>query len=517
MTEFTGMDVATGRHLAATFARSGERLDGIRSELESLLRSTTWAGPDADALRARWQESLRGSLSGAGVRLRQAGAQLSQQVDEQERASGDGVGPGRGPAPGPGGGGGGPLAWLKGAGGWARDQIESGVDWVEDRVEDGLEWASDGIDAGVDAAQQVWDDAVRHAEAWWAGKSRAAESTGDLLENLFVDPWRTGRPPQLAEVGAGFAIIMGQEAGALWNLVTGEDHHFFDDGSPWTGTPTYTTPLHAEPTDFQSLAQTTMDAYDNGASHDHGEVQVTVVRNPGEAPRYIVSIPGTQAQLGLQDGWSGKDNARDWYANLPAMANGTSTYSQATIEAIDRAIALDQANHPGEAGGRPTILLTGHSQGGIIAANVAADAGIRSRYDVGGVVSFASPVDCANVPRDTPMLSIENGSGSLLGTWSGDLIPRLDFGGVVSGPDGAITRVNNPALGSPLDIRANHEQAGYLANVNAMLDPAQTDPRLAANGRVVQQWSATNNLSQFYVGQGGSAQTIQVQVGRTIP
>ncbi|NHB85167.1 hypothetical protein G7085_12510 [Tessaracoccus sp. HDW20] len=51
---------------------------------------------------------------------------------------------------------------------------------------------------------------------------------------------------------------------------------------------------------------------------------------------------------------------------------------------------------------RPNILLTGHSQGGIIAANIASDPGFTARYQVDGVVSAGSPVNTIPISQDVP-------------------------------------------------------------------------------------------------------------------
>lgn len=280
------------------------------------------------------------------------------------------------------------------------------------------------------------------------GWLRFGQAEVNLLTQ-FIQPLWTGRPPQVAEILAGSVIVLGTGVGALWNTATLSDAHIFDDGKPWTGKPSYSNAAVSAPRDFAGLTRLSVAAYDNGPLNpndpgDTGQVQVTVIRNSGEPPRYIVSIPGTQAEVGSLDGWAGKANGRDWAADLYAVGNGSSAAGEAAKAAVLEVIALDRAQHPDESG-PADVLLTGHSQGGILAANMAADPAFASQVKVGGVVTFASPTDCAPVPHSIPMLSVEHGTLAstvietgpgqepIVVTDVGDLIPRLDLGGVATG------------------------------------------------------------------------------------
>ena len=72
-----------------------------------------------------------------------------------------------------------------------------------------------------------------------------------------------------------------------------------------------------------------------------------------------------------------------------------------------------------ETGVRPgePVLLVGHSQGGLIAAAVAADPVVRREFSIRQVITSGAPIASVPIPEDVPVLSIEHDD---------DLVPRLD-------------------------------------------------------------------------------------------
>jgi pimeloyl-ACP methyl ester carboxylesterase len=134
---------------------------------------------------------------------------------------------------------------------------------------------------------------------------------------------------------------------------------------------------------------------------------VRIVETPqpdGSVQRsYIVDIPGTKV-------WPGpgfNPDVNDTGTNLHAVANEVTTYQRGVEEALRRAGA--QANDP--------VLLIGHSQGGIVAANAARDFTQAGSFNVTHIVTAGSPVAQVNVPEQVQVLSIENRH---------DIVPRLD-------------------------------------------------------------------------------------------
>ncbi|MFC5285668.1 hypothetical protein ACFPM7_01270 [Actinokineospora guangxiensis] len=145
----------------------------------------------------------------------------------------------------------------------------------------------------------------------------------------------------------------------------------------------------------------------NHRNETDANIDVKRVVGPDGSVSYIVDIPGTKVwNLPGQDGGS----ANDFGTNVDAMA-GNETVLQEGIEE-----ALRAAGVPADA----PIMLVGHSQGGIVAAQAAgslANPETGVPYNVTHVVTAGSPVGNIDVPDNVQVLSLEN---------SGDIVPHLD-------------------------------------------------------------------------------------------
>ncbi|GEM_PF-2023892 len=104
---FYGADVAALRGLADTFQCESAKLEATTSTLRAAVTSTPWAGPDAEALRARWHGEMEAALRAASTLLDDGAQKLRVQAEQQDSASAvDGGGSSGGGAGGGGGGGG---------------------------------------------------------------------------------------------------------------------------------------------------------------------------------------------------------------------------------------------------------------------------------------------------------------------------------------------------------------------------------------------------------------------------
>ena len=124
--------------------------------------------------------------------------------------------------------------------------------------------------------------------------------------------------------------------------------------------------------------------------------------------KVIVYIPGTKR-------WSpvAGANPLDLTSNVHAMATADGS-AASEVAASERAVLASL--RMAKVGAGDEVLLVGHSQGGIIAANIAAQA---HPFKVAGIVTFGSPVAQAQVRSETLVLSIEH---------SNDPVPMLDAG-----------------------------------------------------------------------------------------
>lgn len=384
---------------------------------------------------------------------------------------------------------------------WARraaDGLLAGAQFVGDRIDDGMDWAKDRWEDLGDLASDVRETIGEHLGAFGTGAKRFLDAAGERPRWL-DDLLRHGELPEVAEVLAAGGYLAGLGAGAVGNLVKGRDLKFFDDGTPFVGDSRHEASLDArrlsDPSDLMR------DMWDVYATRDQPgaqrpSVQVTMITNPGEPPRYVVAIPGTTESMTTLDGWTGHPAGTDWAANLKGVGYGTTSSTEAIMEAIDQVTA----NHPG--GGRPEIVLTGHSQGGIIAANLAADPGFSSRYEIGGIMTAGSPIQTIPIPRNVPVINFNN---------QYDPVPKVDLGGAGgSRTQGNVVDVplrNGPGERGLFDW---HGQETYDAKIRDVMRPGQS--RWVGNEEPVHDFSAT--IDRFYAHDGASISTYRVEVGR---
>lgn len=135
---------------------------------------------------------------------------------------------------------------------------------------------------------------------------------------------------------------------------------------------------------------------------DSGEFEILRHETPGrDRPTWSVVIKGTQV-------WGpGSSNPQDMHTNLATVGRTPSDQEAAIISALPLA-----GVQPGD-----VVEFAGHSQGGIVAASLAASPAITDHYSVASVITAGSPVSGIELPSDTPVLSFEN---------TADIVPALD-------------------------------------------------------------------------------------------
>lgn len=131
-------------------------------------------------------------------------------------------------------------------------------------------------------------------------------------------------------------------------------------------------------------------------------VGVQRLDHPDGHRSWVVTIPGTQSGDVL-DG----PNPADMAANLELAAGLRSDAGAVVVHAMLRA-----GVQPGE-----PVLLAGHSQGGMVAMDIAADPLLRSAVTVTAVVTAGSPVAVSRLPDGVQALHLEHVQ---------DYVPALD-------------------------------------------------------------------------------------------
>ncbi|MDO4918176.1 hypothetical protein [Kocuria sp.] len=136
-----------------------------------------------------------------------------------------------------------------------------------------------------------------------------------------------------------------------------------------------------------------------------------------------------------------------------------------------------------DAGIRPgdTVVLSGHSLGGIDAAGLASNREFRKLYDVAAVTTFGAPVGDVEIPGTTSVMAVEH---------QDDLVPTLDGVPNPDSPHRSTVRVGTPydsssdPVGARLGITA-HEMSLYTLGaqgISAAQHPAvqEHEQRIAA-------------------------------------
>jgi pimeloyl-ACP methyl ester carboxylesterase len=252
--------------------------------------------------------------------------------------------------------------------------------------------------------------------------------------NVMDMGWRwltSGEPPSVTElVSNGLLMAATVENLQATALSLGLfNPHLLDDGRAVAGEPIPVgvgTPNDIDSnrrlvTPVPSTISAVLDATDTAYS-DAGKsgtpdtgVRITTVEKPGEAPAYIVSIPGTTRWLP-----DGAANPTDLTGNLELAGGNLSTAAEAVR------LAMEQAGIPE---GAP-VMLSGHSQGGMIAVALASDAAFIDRFNVTNVVTFGSPVDSSPIPPSIDVLALQH---------AGDPVPKVDLADSTAWPGGIVT------------------------------------------------------------------------------
>ena len=184
----------------------------------------------------------------------------------------------------------------------------------------------------------------------------------------------------------------------------------------------------------------------------NGTVEVQTVTGP-DGRSHIVYLPGTDDLRTLP--WTQDEDVRDMGTNLQLVAGQQDTYQEGVLQAMH-----DAGIRPGE-----PVLLVGHSQGGMVAAALAAGG---SGYAVTNAITAGSPTaQVPDFPTGTHVLSLEQ---------HGDVVPLLDG---EPNPDSlqqtTVLFNSDPEEG----IVAHHDHEVYVAG--AAVADASTHPSVVEN------------------------------------
>ena len=201
------------------------------------------------------------------------------------------------------------------------------------------------------------------------------------------------------------------------------------------------------------------------------QIRIDRYTTPDGQARFEVYLAGTKdmAAGSGSEPW-------DMTSNVAALANRTGADSAGSYRA-----AVQAMRDAGVSSATP-VTLTGYSQGGLLAAELAAS----GEYRVDGLVTFGAPAGQVAVPHDIPYLAIEHNN---------DLVPAL--GGTFASSEPVIVRreLSPTELAGPAVLPA-HELSNYRET--ARLIDGSTDERLARLLGRVNHSAATPVSSTLY-------------------
>jgi pimeloyl-ACP methyl ester carboxylesterase len=202
---------------------------------------------------------------------------------------------------------------------------------------------------------------------------------------------------------------------------------------------------------------------------------VTHARPDGASTRsVIVDLPGTK-DWNLLDRHN--PNVADMTTNLRAVGNEQTTYESGVVAAL--LASGVRADEP--------IMLVGHSQGGLVAARLAADLAASDRFRVTHLLTAGAPIGLVAIPSQVQVLSLEN---------AGDVVVGLDAADNRSRPNQITVRTTRAAS----TFGASHSLAGaYL--------PAARDVD-AAGDKSVGAW--VSGAAAFLTGNGIETRAFQI-------
>lgn len=134
-------------------------------------------------------------------------------------------------------------------------------------------------------------------------------------------------------------------------------------------------------TNAAQIAQLVHDGYNQGTKGPISIVKGTLKTTFSSKTVYLVTLSGTEMVF---------NQSTEWVTDLLSGFNLKSAYYYNVVNVI-------KANVPKNA----NLILAGHSLGGMIAQQVSADSGIKSRYNILNVVTFGSPLLAAGFREGT--------------------------------------------------------------------------------------------------------------------
>ena len=457
-TGFVGMDTEQARELAERLRAAAGLVDERRTALGRTIGGVEWRGTDGDAFEHEWTAAAPSFVTLVRL-LRSSGDELSRQAEAQDRTSAaepvvDGHGTAAQPAP--------ASSSPAFCGGPPPKETGLGA-LIPDKP----------------FAQAAAEAAVNEAE----GADLAVRVAGIILGQ----DWRLDHGPSTAvEVDEPRTVQGSRTPQSLADLIMANDETRRQMNTAPPGKK-----FHPK---------------------DEAQIRIQTVRGADGRERYLVYVPPTQGEKLPESadpreiaqklrGYDLEGQPFSWPNNIYAMAGRENAGANAVKAAMAKAGIPPGAE----------VAFVGHSQGGLVAAQLAADpafnncSGGSGSYNVTDVFSAGSPVQTYTpAQQSTSVVNINHDSS---GDVKGDVVPELDLAGssprhVTGNPAPNVTEVRvatppeNPDFPQPGAGHISHDSvhrdkqgnysttSGYYGTMIAHADdPAFAAERARLEGR----------------------------------
>ncbi|GAA4285790.1 hypothetical protein [Georgenia daeguensis] len=210
----------------------------------------------------------------------------------------------------------------------------------------------------------------------------------------------------------------------------------------------------------------------------NGAVEILRTTTAEGGRHWTVVIPGTQ------DVWAGGENPMDNETNLLTIAGVRS----------DMTIGVAAAMHQAGIARGEQVALVGHSQGGLVATQLAADPVLKQEFRISTVLTAGSPVGTMTVPPGVEVLSLEHVQDPVVG---------LDGAPNTAAPNHLTVAVGGGA--EPSSLGERHRLPAYTAA--AVLLPDLEDSS-------VQQWLARSREAMGAPAEGVRTDSMVFEIRR---
>ncbi len=230
-------------------------------------------------------------------------------------------------------------------------------------------------------------------------------------------------------------------------------------------------------TNIEGIVERVGAAYPREGDLPAGAVRVDRVEAEDGTVSWQVFVPGTQTNEG---GLWGGAVPNDWASNVQMYSGQEAAHSNAVLEAMRQA-----GIQPGE-----SVMMAGHSQGGIAAAMLASQEDVQAEFSIDSIVTIGSPVGQFDLPPSVNALHLEH---------EDDLVSGLDNLANPVAPNRTTVMRNINEHEDSRSVRQSHDIPAYRRTAEQA--DRSTDPSIQAWTSSSLPAHGSQSNSEYYHGE----------------